>query len=110
MRMFVERSETENEITFVHRPYFVYVWIGAIAIWGAAQFVPEDSSLRSAAGFAWLIIIALVMCRFIGMRQYRAELSEAMKRGAVATTGSIFNRAQPLTVRIPKSLLRKYQS
>src|SRR5688572_8394802 len=100
--------ETEDEVIIVHKPYVLYALAGAIVLWVVAGIVPEDSPIKGIAGFVWLLVLVLIVWRFINMRQYRNEMSEAMTKGAVEMSGSIFSPARPLTVRISKALLSAY--
>ena len=107
MKVFLERSETEEEIVIVHKPYFIYAFFAAIVLWVLAGIVPSIASL---SGFVWLVLIVLIVWRFVAMRQYRKEVAEAMKNGTVAMSGSMLNPTRPLTVRISKALLNKQPS
>lgn len=104
MKIFFDRFETDKEIVVIYKPYFLYFLAVALVFWGVADQLPQNDAMKTLASFFWFTAIAVVVWRYISMREVWGEMREAMTKGAVVMSGSKFNPANPLTVRIPKSL------
>jgi len=107
MKLFFERSETDKEIIVVHKPYFLYFFLLALALWVVSDRLPQNDIVKSLAGLTWLSALVILIWRYISMRGVLKETREALNRGEVAMSGSKFNPSHPLTVRIRKSLPSK---
>lgn len=103
MGFFFERTETENEIVVVYKPYFLYVFFLAFLVSALANQLPDSATFKSVAGLIWLSALALFFFRFVAMRKTWGEMREAMRTGAVSVSGSKLSPSNPLTYRIPKA-------
>jgi hypothetical protein len=103
MDLFFSRRETDREVVITHKPWFHFLLIAAIAVWGIAGTQPEESVLRGWAGLLWFVTIAVMVWRAVSMRKVWREMNVAMKAGGVSMRGSRFNPLDPLTVHIAKA-------
>ncbi|TMN86844.1 hypothetical protein CWB72_17815 [Pseudoalteromonas phenolica] len=106
MKIFYERTETEDNVILVFKPYYLYMLFGALALEVIKnQFL--SLGLQSISGVIWFFVFTLIVVRFISMRKINSELSKAMKVGDISLSGSKFNPKNPLTATIPKSLIHQ---
>ena len=105
MSLFFEREETEDEVIVTHKPYFLYVLLGALLLAAISNNFEFSETAKSVVGLVWLFAIVIFICRFISIRGVQKEMLGAMKSGGVSISGSRFNPKDPMIVRIPKILL-----
>lgn len=103
MKLFFDRIETTDEILVVHKPYFMYLLAGALLFAFAANEWGDSEILQASSSFIWLFAIITFVWRFISMRAVRKEMMAAMKDNKITFSGSKFNPANPMVVRIAKT-------
>lgn len=105
MNLFFEREETEDEIVVTHKPYFLYVLLGALLLAVISNNFGFSETAKSLVGLVWFFTIVMFIWRFISIRGIQKEMTTAMKSGGITISGSRFNFKDPMIVRIPKILL-----
>lgn len=103
MSIFFERNETASHVVITISPWWLYVSLGLLAVIllpRIGQDAQAPAGIASTLALGALLIVSL--WRLLSMRGVRGEMFRAMKEGSVEMSGSRFNPASPMTIKIKK--------
>jgi UDP-N-acetylmuramyl pentapeptide phosphotransferase/UDP-N-acetylglucosamine-1-phosphate transferase len=105
MKIFFERFENDEQVTILHKPYYIYFFFFALMLSFASNAVPILAGVKTFTGIVWFAAMLLVFYRVFAMRSVNREIKEALSKGTATVTGSKLNASDPMTVKISKNVV-----
>ncbi|MFC4701107.1 hypothetical protein ACFO4O_13115 [Glaciecola siphonariae] len=102
MNLLYQRTETDNEIVVVFRPYSMYVLLFVLLLLMAVTFVPSLEAYAYIANVLMPIAALVVIVRIVFMHKVNSEVRQAMRDDKVTISGGKLSASKPLTFVIAK--------
>jgi len=103
MDLFYQRSETDEQIIIVFRPYSMYVLLVVLLVLMGVTFVPALADYEYLGNVLIPIAAVVVMARIVMMHSVNKEVQEAIRSDNVKISGSKLSANNPLTFEISKT-------
>jgi hypothetical protein len=103
MKLLYERSESDNEIVVIFRPYSMYILLVVLLLLMAVTFVPNFAAYAFIGNFLMPIAAVVVVTRIVFMHKINKEVQQAIREDRVSITGGKLSAKDPLTFVITKN-------
>lgn len=102
MKIFFERTESEDKSIIIFKPYSMYVLLAALALLTAVTFVPSLAPYEYLADALIPIAALIVVGRIVVMFKVNREIQQAVGENNVDISGGKLSAKNPLTFTINK--------
>lgn len=103
MDLFYQRSESDDQVVIIFRPYSMYLLLAVLLVLMAITFVPTFAAYESLGNVLIPIAAVVVLARIVFMFKINKEVQEAIRDDRVSITGSKLSAKDPLTFVISKT-------
>lgn len=103
MKLFFERTETEDKTLITFKPYSMYVLLTVLILLTALTFIPALAPYGHLTVVLMPLAAIVVVGRIIFMYKVNREIQQAIRDDKVVISGGKLSTKNPLTFEITKS-------
>ncbi|WP_371194867.1 hypothetical protein [Glaciecola sp. SC05] len=103
MDLFYQRTETNEKVVVIFRPYSMYVLLVVLLALMAITFVPALVAYEALGNVLIPIAAVVVIARIVFMYKVNQEVQNAIRSDSVTISGSKLSAKNPLTFVITKT-------
>ncbi|MFT6267509.1 MAG: hypothetical protein ACJAVV_000307 [Alphaproteobacteria bacterium] len=102
MKLFFERTETEDKTIIVFKPYSMYLLLAVLGLMTAITFIPALSPYDHFVAMLMPLAAAVIAARIIFMYKVNSEIQQAIRDNNVNISGGKLSAKNPLTFELTK--------
>lgn len=104
MKLFFERTENEDSLRIVFKPYSMYLLLTVLLALMAVTFIPALAQYERVGSVLIFIAAAVLISRIVVMFKVNREIRTAIRSDNVIVSGGKLSATNPLTFIIAKQV------